>query len=406
MLKNNLKLFIIIFTFSSVAFTSGWYLGAHGLDLTAREPLKYFNLINREVTREVDFNLFWQVWDLVHTRYIEKPLNTQNLVHGAIRGMLQALGDPYTSFLDPEQNEAMRENLNGKYEGIGAELGMREDGLIIVAPLEGSPAEKVGVKAGDRILKIGEDDTTGITVAEAVSKIRGPAGKTIKLTLSRKGIAESFEVTIVREQITLKSLKWENKGDGIVYIRLSRFGEGTSTEWEKTVEEIRSAVPKIGVIILDVRSNPGGYLNSSVLLASEFLKFGTPVVTEEFGDGKKLLLRATRQGKFLSVPLVVLINEGSASASEIVAAALKEQRDATLVGKKSFGKGTVQEAEDLLDGSGVHITVAKWLTSKGEWLDKKGLEVDYEIEITEEASLQGADPQLDQALKVARELAL
>lgn len=405
MLKNNIKLFIIIFIFSSATFTSGWYLGARGVDLTASGPLTHFKLINRKVTREVDFNLFWQVWDLVHTRYIEKSLNTQNLVYGAIRGMLQSLGDPYTSFLDPEQNKAMHESLNGRYEGIGAELGMREDGLIIVAPLEGSPAERSGARAGDRILKIGEDDTTGITVAEAVSKIRGPGGKPIKLTLSRKGLAESFEVTIVREQITLKSMKWENKGDGIVYIRLSRFGESTSAEWEKTVEEIRSAVPKIGAIILDVRSNPGGYLNSSVFLASEFLKFGTPVVIEEFSDGKKLLLRATRQGKFLSVPLVVLINEGSASASEIVAAALKEQRGGTLVGKKSFGKGTVQDAEDLPDGSGVHITIAKWLTSKGDWLDKKGLEVDYKIEITEEEMLKGVDPQLDQALKVARELA-
>jgi len=405
MFRNKLKLFIIISAFSSVTFTAGWALGIRGAGIKIGEQIVRYKIINREVEKEVDFNLFWQVWDLVHEKYLDgKNIDVHGLVYGAIRGMLQAIGDPYTAFLDPEQNKSMHDSLGGRYEGIGAELGMREEGLIIVAPLEGSPAENAGVKALDRIVKIEDENTSGITIAEAVSIIRGPAGEPVRLTLSRESVDEPFEVTIIRAQITLKSVSWEYKEGDIAYIRLSRFGERTNADWEKVVSEISNSSPKIKAVVLDVRGNPGGYLNSSVYLATEFVKFGTPVVIEEFGDGRRIVLKATRYGKFLSVPLVVLINEGSASASEILAAALKEQRGALLVGKKSFGKGTVQDAQDLTGGSGVHITIAKWLTSKGVWIDKKGLEVDYVVEISEEAERQSEDPQLDKALEVAREL--
>ncbi|MEX0587478.1 MAG: S41 family peptidase, partial [Patescibacteria group bacterium] len=270
-----------------------------------------------------------------------------------------------------------------------------EDQLIIVAPLDGSPAEGEGVRAGDKILEINGESTAGTSVTEAVTKIRGEAGTVVELTLQR-GSAPSFKVSITRARITVKSVNFEDKGNGIYYLEVTRFGETTNDEWDEAVAKVKN--PK--GIVLDLRSNPGGYLSAAVYLASEFLNSGT-VVLQEDADGNRspLTVQSTAgDHAFAGVPVVVLIDEGSASASEILAAALAERADAQLVGQKSFGKGTVQDAVDLDDGSGLHLTIAKWLTPNGTWVHDKGLEPDFKVELTDEDINAGRDPQLDKAL--------
>jgi len=293
--------------------------------------------------------------------------------------------------------------LEGIYEGIGAELGIRQGQLIIVAPLSGSPAEGEGVRAGDKILKIEGVSTAGVSISEAVSKIRGTAGTKIILTFQR-GDGPEFEVAITRARITVKSVLSEAKGEGLFYLEVSRFGNSTNGEWDAVVREVRNQGSEIRGIVLDLRNNPGGFLSAAVYLASEFLAKGTVVIQEDARGGKQVIsVQQTKNGHaFAEVPVVVLINAGSASASEILAAALQERGGARLVGEQSFGKGTVQDAVDFEDGSGLHLTVTKWLTPSGRWVHEGGLAPDFAIELTEEDGNAGRDPQLDKAFDLLR----
>ena len=338
---------------------------------------------------------------MISSEYLDRPVNGQKMLYGAIQGMVESLGDPYTSFLPPEINKAVMSSLNGTYEGIGAELGLDKNGqLIVVSPLDGSPAKAAGVQPGDKILKIEEDSTVGIAITEAVAKIRGQAGTISTLTLQR-GAGEPVVVRIKREKITIASATWKDEGDGVVYIRLSRFGSDTNAEWDKVVSEINVGMKNISVIVLDVRGNPGGYLLSSVHVAGEFQRNKT-VVFQETATGELLPLETTRVGSFEKIPTYVLIDSGSASASEILAAALKDNSDAILIGTKSFGKGTIQDAKEFEDGSGLHLTVSKWLTPNKEWVHEVGLEPDVVVERTQEDITSLRDPQLDKALEMAR----
>ncbi len=374
-------------------------------------PATVQNAALPETVAQIDFNNFWRVWNLVHTEYIDREeLDDQQLLYGAIEGMVSAVGDPYTAFLDPEKNEQFAESLSGTYEGIGAELGMVAEQLIIVAPLVGSPAEAVGILPQDRILKINDEDTRGITIPEAVSKIRGPAGEKVTLSLGR-GDGDPFSVEIVRAEITLKSVaydaavneKYLQPDEGIAYVQLSRFGDNTLSDWEQSLQQVLKDVNPLKAFILDLRSNPGGYLTTSVQLAGDFLPPNTPVVYQETKAGIEGPLRANGKGRLNQVPLVVLVNQGSASASEILASALRNSRqDVTIVGMKTYGKGTVQEKKDLPDGSGIQVTIAKWLTSSKEWIQEDGIPVDIEVDITSEDIVAGKDPQLEKALEIAR----
>ncbi|MBU1133115.1 PDZ domain-containing protein, partial [Patescibacteria group bacterium] len=267
----------------------------------------------------------------------------------------------------------------------------------------GSPAKDSGVLSGDKIIKINDEGTIGITVTEAVSKIRGPAGTKITLTL-QQGDKDSREVIITRGLIKISSVTWEDKGDGTAYIRVSRFGTETNAEWEEVVSKVNINMKELDVIVLDLRGNPGGYLESSVYLAEEFFS-NKPVLYEEMATGEQIPFEAKRLGTFENIPeVIVLVDGGSASASEILAAALRENIDATLIGVQTFGKGTIQEAKDFEDGSGVHITIAKWLTSKKEWVHEKGLEPDIVVEITDEDREAERDTQLEKALELAKEI--
>ncbi len=394
-----------VFLLSIITFFGGYYVGKRGylIDVVNNPP--QITVVNQNPgDMQIDFALFWEVWDVLSKNYLERPLDPQKLYYGAISGMVSSVGDPYTSFLTPELNKAVLDSINGTYQGIGAELDIRDSQLIVVAPLDGSPALAAGVKAGDKILKIEDENTFGITLTEAVTRIRGDAGSVIALTLQR-GDDEPFVVRIKRGVITVKSVTWEDKGNGTVYVRISTFGGDTNRDWEEAMSQIKSSVKELDSVVLDLRGNPGGYLQSAVYIAEEFFSEGV-VIYEENAQKEQTKVEARRRnGIFESVPgIFVLIDRGSASASEILAATLKSNREAVLVGEKSYGKGTIQDAKNFSDGSGIHITIAKWLTPDKQWVHDVGISPDVEVKRTSEDFNNNVDPQLDVVLDLANKL--
>lgn len=386
-----------------VVFFAGWQLGFSGYQLNLSLNPPELKIENKRVSSgSIDFSILWQILDRVNADYLFRPVDGTKLLYGAVSGLVEALGDPYTSFLDPTENLQFNDSLEGVYEGIGAELGVRNEQLIIVAPLDGSPAQQAGIRPGDKILEIDGVSTTGLSITEAIAKIRGESGTKVALTLQR-GTAAAFEVTITRARITVKSVSYADKGNGIYYIEVSRFGDSTNSEWDEVVTKIRQG-GTINGIVLDLRSNPGGYLNAAVYLSSEFLRDGTVLIQEDSsGSQSPLAAESTKNNHaFAGKPVVVLIDGGSASASEILAAALKERAGAILVGEKSFGKGTVQDSEDFADGSSLHLSVAKWLTPSGEWVHEKGITPDHAVSLTDADIDADRDPQLDKALELLK----
>jgi|APSaa5957512622_1039677.scaffolds.fasta_scaffold10322_4 carboxyl-terminal processing protease len=355
----------------------------------------------------VDLKMFWQVWDKLGQSYlIKESLNQDEMIWGAIKGMTASLGDPYTVFLPPEQNKATHEELNGAFEGVGIQLGFVDGNLGVIAPLSGMPAEAVGIKAGDLILRIKDEkkdlniETTDMSLPEAVKHIRGPKGSLVTLTIYHEGASEPVDVEVTRDTIVIKSVELEWKGDNeeIAYIRLSRFGGRTESEWNQAVEEVL-AKPRTKGIVLDLRNNPGGYLQGAVTYASEFLKRGLVVVKQEDSRGNVETYSVKDAGRLLETPLVVLINKGSASSSEILSGALRDHDRAELIGVKSFGKGTIQEALDLGQESGLHVTTAKWLLPSDQWVNEtEGIAPDVEVEDNPETT--DIDEQLNKALEV------
>ena len=347
----------------------------------------------------MDFARFWEVWDTLNKTYYDKTkIDSNKMLEGAISGMVRSLGDPYTSYLPKEDNQAINEDLDGSFEGVGMELGYSEDQqLIVVSPIENSPAIRAGVKSKDRILAIDGADTSGITLPEAVKKIRGKSGTKVSLKLLSDGEIVAKDVDLLRATINIPSLVLSFK-DGYGIIKINKFGEKTNSEWDKAVGQVLAQKSK--GLIVDVRNNPGGYLNSAVYLGSEFTN-GT-VVIQEGTDGVRKNYDSERTGKLIGLPVVVLVNEGSASASEILAGAIKVQAKGSLVGQKSFGKGTIQEVQDFENGAGLHVTIAKWLLPNGEWINGKGITPDYEVEMTTEDLKAEKDPQLDKALEVIK----
>jgi carboxyl-terminal processing protease len=396
--------FLVTILIIALGFYGGYYFGKRGFLFEIRKNPPEVKITNQYPSREnVDFSLFWEVWGMLDNMYLERPIDHQKMVYGAISGMVAALDDPYTTFLQPKINKAMTEALNGNYQGIGAELVLKDTQLTVVTPLDGSPAKAAGVKAGDKILAINGEVTHGLSVEEAVLKIRGDAGTKVTLKL-QSGSEEAKDVEITRGIITVSSVKWEDKGDGVAYVRVSRFGGETDKDWNKAVDEINTQMKELDSIIVDVRGNPGGYLQAAIYLAGEFYR-NDVVVYQEDPAGTQLPYTTNRVGAFNKVPgIFVLIDEGSASASEILAGALKEKRDAVLVGKKSFGKGTIQDAKDFKDGSGVHITIAKWLTPNKTWVHKVGIKPDVEVEITKEDIEKEHDSQLEKAIELAKKI--
>lgn len=398
---------------------AGYYLGSHGVTATLNNQPPRITVVNKTPTRQlidqtVDFSLFWQVWQIINEKSVERPLPAKQLLYGAIKGLAASLNDPYTLFLTPEANKALDSSLNGNYEGIGAELGLgrpplcsddpNSTQLVVITPLDGSPAQKARLKPCDKILKIDDKVTAGLSLTDAVNLIRGQEGTEVSLTILR-GATDPSVFKIKREKINVPSVKWERKEDKIVYLRLSRFGEDTSDNWDKSVNEIEASLSgQPSSLILDLRGNPGGYVDSAIHVASSFLPNGKTIMSEQYGDGTKKPFITERTGKLASVPVVILVDGGSASAAEILAAALRDGRSSQLVGEKTFGKGVVQESDDLPDGSAIHVTIAKWLTPRGDVIHGKGLDPDVKVDIKDEDINNGKDPQLDKALEIARKL--
>jgi len=395
---------VIVLALMLVSGWSGWRAGKGEIGMPGAIKV---DRSQPKTKSQIDLGMFWRVWDkLGETYLIKEDLKPQEMIWGAIKGMTAALDDPYTVFLPPEQNKETKEELEGAFEGVGIQLGFKDGHLAVIAPLAGMPAEAVGVRAGDLILQIKDErkeidvGTVDMSLPEAVKIIRGPKGTPVILTLLHEGETETAEVKIVRDTIVIKSveLKWVGENQAVAHLKLSRFGGRTEVEWHEAVVEILRHQP-LERIVLDLRNNPGGYLQGAVEYAGEFLERGLIVVKQEDGQGGIETYSVSQQGRLLNQPLVVLVNQGSASSSEILAGALRDHGRAELVGQKTFGKGTIQEALDLGEGAGLHITTAKWLLPSGQWVNEtEGIEPDILIEDDKET--EEIDEQLDKAIEV------
>lgn len=366
-------------------------------------PPETFQIINKESgkPKEIDFSRFWDVWQKVEETYAtRKHLDSQKMVYGAIAGMVKSLGDPYTVFFEPQEAKRFEEDSKGSFEGIGAEIGIKKGVLTVIAPLEETPAKRAGLMAGDKILKINDTITADLTIEEAVRLIRGPKGTEVVLTISRDAWVETKEIKIVRNVIKAPILKLEFKGD-FAYLRLYQFTENSLEEFTKAAGTILASPAK--GIILDLRNNPGGYLDRAVDIAGWFLAQGQVVAMEDFGNGQKETFYSAGPAKLAEYKTVILVNQGSASASEILAGALKENRGLKLIGEKTYGKGSVQQLFDFSDGSSLKVTVAKWLTPNGRSISDEGLEADIKVELKAEDLEKNLDPQLDKAIEALKE---
>ena len=354
---------------------------------------------NNEIEDKADFSLFWDAWKMIEDKYTIEQLDYQKMVHGAISGMVDSLDDPYTVFLTPEENKMFSQDMSGKFGGIGAEIGFRDGFLTVIAPLKNSPAEKAGLLTGDIILKVDEEEIIGVNIDKAVYLIRGEKGTEVMLTISREGDDELREIEITRDIIVVETVEWEMMENNIAYIDISQFNEDTAVELDNYINDILVKNPS--GIILDLRNNSGGYLTVANKITSRFIDSGDVIVIESYKDEEKIH-RSKGGQRFSGIPIVVLINEGSASASEILAGALKDNDKAKLVGEKTFGKGLVQIMEDLKDGSAIKISVSRWLTPNRVDINENGIEPDFEVELTIDDYLNDRDPQLERAMEILR----
>lgn len=343
---------------------------------------------------------FWQTWNLVESNFVDQPVDRVDMMRGAIRGMLESLEDEHTSYLDPEMFERANAQLDGEeYEGIGAWVDTTGEYLTIVSPMPGSPAEKAGLKPNDKIIAIDGEDMTGIDGELVRQRVIGPKGSTVILTILREEV-EPFDVEIQRAGIIVPTVDSKILEEDIAYIELFTFGADTTKDLRSRLKELLSQNPK--GLILDLRNNGGGYLDTAIEVVSEFIPEGV-VMYEEYGDGRKVSYEAIKGGLATEIPLVILINEGSASASEIVAGAVQDTGRGILVGNTSFGKGSVQNYTPLEKNQGaVRITIARWLTPNGRQIHGSGLDPDYLVEYTVEDMTAGIDPQLDKAIELLK----
>lgn len=405
-----IKNIILVLVLALTSGLVGYKLGTNQVTLSWKNFRPNVEVVNKlPPNKPVDFSLFWAVWDEVSQKYVDKTkLDTQKMVYGAITGMVQALGDPYTVFLPPTQNKAVKEDLNGSFEGIGAQLGLKDKAIVVVAPLPSSPAQQAGLKTGDYILKVDGFDTSNWSLPEAVAKIRGPKGSTVVLNILHLGESKAKDISIRRDTIVLPSVSWRQVSSTAsanlkpaAYIQLARFGDKTDPQWDKTVSDLAGYLAtssgNVSGVVLDVRNNPGGYLAGAVYIASEFLPDGVIVKQQDY-QSQTQTYSVDRKGKLLNVPMVVLVNGGTASAAEILAGSLQVRGRAKVVGVQSFGKGSVQSSEDLPQGAGLHVTVAKWLLANDVWINGTGLTPDIKMENDEKDPTR--DLQLEKAVEV------
>lgn len=370
-------------------FLLGWFVGSG--------RLSFYSLSNQneQLPSNLNYASVEQVYDVLRQTY-DGELTVEQLLDGLKAGLAQSTGDPYTEYLNVEEAKEFDNDLNGTFSGIGAELSREGDQLTVVAPIAGYPAEEAGLRAQDIITEIDGEPAYDLSLTEAVNKIRGPAGTTVKLTILRAGSGVQ-ELEITREDITIPSVEYEVI-DGIGYMQISRFADDTSRLAREAAKSFKDQ--NVSGVVVDVRNNPGGLLNSSVDIASLWLDEGDVVLEEQRGGEVIKTYRATGGNILKDVPTVVLVNEGSASASEILAGALVDHEAAQLVGKKTFGKGSVQGLEPLTSGGVLKVTIARWYTPNGRNIDKEGIAVGTEVDLTAEDIKAEQDPQKDKAFEL------
>jgi len=398
----------------SVTFLFGWesasyYIikqsATHEITQENVSPVAAFTSLimplDKTKDNNADLSIFWHVWDMMSKDYIDTDeLNNQKMVYGAIKGMVGSVHDPYTYFMDPDDTKEFTQNLNGQLEGIGAELTIKEGNLFVVTPLKDSPAEKAGLLAGDLIYKIDDVIANDMTLYDAVMKIRGEKGTNVILTVIRENETKPIDVSITRMDINVDSVTMESKEDGIYLLNIYKFGDKTADEFEEKIQKLVLLNPK--GIILDLRNNGGGYLDVAVDIASKFIKNGKVIVSiKSRNKDDNQVMKSTNDPVFPDVPVVVLINGGSASASEILAGALQDLKRGILIGEQSFGKGTVQEVTDLRDGSSIRMTIAKWYTPNDININKVGITPDIEVKFDDN---NDEDVQLSKAVEYLKNL--
>ena len=396
----------VLFGAGIIVVLASFSLGAYFGYENRPEVEKVFSLLGKESEvvpgPEIDFSPFWKSWRTIEEKYVSSDgIDRQKMIWGSIEGLAQSLGDPYTMFFPPVENKTFEDEIRGDFEGVGMEIGMRKGILTVIAPLNGTPAHKAGIKSGDKIYKIGDETTSELTLNEAVQKIRGPKGSSVKLIILRNGEEATREISVARDIIQIPLIDTEKRDGGIFIIRLYSFSERSPQAFRSALREmVETGGDKL---VIDLRNNPGGYLEAAVDIASWFLPPGKAVVRESFGKSGEKIHRSKGYDVLGDTPVAVLINNGSASASEIVAGALQDYGIAKLVGTKTFGKGSVQELVPITSNTSLKITIARWLTPNNRSISENGLEPDVVVEPAKDGD-EAMDPQLDKAIEVVKNM--
>lgn len=403
--KRNIQIALYV-VLPVLGFLLGWGMNQSQINKTKPEPVEipketsFIEKINvgrkNFKPKDADMSLLWETWGQLEANYLyQDKFQTKNQVNGAARGLVDSLEDPYTVFMDAETTKEFNNSIDGQFEGIGAEVTIKDELLTVVSPLKGAPAELAGVQSGDKIIEVNGESTLEMSIIEAITKIRGPRGEKVVLTILRESEEEPLKITIVRDKILTNDLEWEMK-DGVAVVTINQFGSGVGAEFRRALNEIILEEPK--GIILDLRNNGGGLFHECIDIVEEF--FDDKVIVQVRKGGNIEETRSRSGGAFLEQPLVVLINEGSASASEIVAGAIKDHERGLLLGEKTFGKGSVQHTVPLAGGAMLKVTVAEWLTPLGNSINESGVLPHENIQRTREDYENDRDPVLDRALEV------
>ncbi len=403
---------VLVLILMLISFAAGMYLPGkiQVMEELARKEVvylgkvlgKYEEVEEGRLQRNIEFDLYWDVWDALKSEYVDSDkISEKELFYGSLKGMVEAVDDPNTIFLDPMESHSFQESMSGSFEGIGAEVGIRDGVVTIIAPLEGMPAEKAGLKAGDKIMAINGSSTKEMSLEKAVSRIRGEEGTEVKLTIARDDLEEPKDIKVTRGVIKIESVKTELREDGIFVIKITNFNDDTLRLFREALTEVKDKNPE--GIILDLRNNAGGYLSTAIEVTSAWIERDV-VLIEKSSDGKYKEYKARGIPELRDYPTVVLVNMGSASASEITAGALQYHGKAVVVGEQTFGKGSVQSLVPLKDGSSLKVTVSEWLTPGEVSIDEHGIKPDMEVELSREDYEEGRTPQKDKAVEILKKL--